>query len=233
MLAVYRDVWDDFYQWEEAYCSRLIVESTAATSARPVDADYMIGGTGADDVNVENEDVDRLGPVFTVCEWNEAGELSKARMSARAGIRKSRRTRTRNLVFWDHPTYESCTPINSYIFSNETPSLAACPFVKYGDSPSFNVRAYLWKFHSLEWQDKWRDPDCECTVTSSPIAASNELHGAGFLIAATAVKRLTARANEDDGELPLTIYCDDIDNIQCFGPPVDDVLHHMQARYVS
>lgn len=162
VITTYEQVWREFYTWEQEHCSR-VLRSLAPEPLEPATSDF---GLDADpnEMQVDSEDMDteNSGASFTVWTWDASGHASKEIVHAQppkatGGDRHAMGTDPE--TFEEHRTYESCTPYNGYIFLDHNTSRKTCRFIKYGDSPLFNSRAYMQSFQMIKWQEPWRDPD--------------------------------------------------------------------------
>lgn len=161
IVDTYHEVWQDFYAWDQWDCSEHL--GSLAVSADQIasgDVDYAFQ-PDSEDVVADGQHDERIEPIdsFTFCEWDVMGQLSKYTVPVKSGATGRRHTRKSNAWFQEHAPYEACTPLNDLVFVNARDALVDCPYIKYGDSPGFNARAYLRQFRSVSWQDPWCDPD--------------------------------------------------------------------------
>ncbi|EKM56317.1 uncharacterized protein PHACADRAFT_207588 [Phanerochaete carnosa HHB-10118-sp] len=210
MVNTYYEVWEDFYAWNELD-SLGHLESLAAPSdliaTRVFDFGFELDSDGAaadDEDSRKGESVD----LFTVCEWDAIGQLTKHTTPVKSGTAGRRHTRKHNAWFQEHARYEACTPSNMSIFVDIDDKLATCPYIKYGDSPEFDARRYLQQFKVVSWQEPGRDPD-------------------QTVIAATTIQRLTSSAKNANAS-GLRISWNDIDAFRIFPYDASTIFHQIK-----
>ena len=164
VATTYHEVWRDFYAWEQVFCAQRISEAAAATEIQlqAGGMDYAFEDLpDVEAMEIDTTDLVVVGSkdVFTICRWDKEGQLSKTTCSTLSAVQDCRESGGDNAVFRDHPKYESCTPTNAYINSNEEEVTAACSFIKFEECLTFSPREYLETFYAVQWQEDGRDPD--------------------------------------------------------------------------
>ncbi|CAL1708430.1 unnamed protein product [Somion occarium] len=198
---VYKDVWDQFYNWEPGACEQTIVSLAAVSpyEERHSDDEYLFDEPGHDSDISDRMDVDSLSypseDSFTVRDF-ETGRPETMVCS------------TFKIKHCDpYPRYFACTPSSCNILS--THDYRICRFIPFGGEPGFNELEYIGmeEFESFQWQDHWRDPD-------------------EYVIAATVIKQLTEDKNQDNFVERITY--EDIDKYLPF--TCGEVLYEMSQR---
>lgn len=144
-LEVFRNTWDEFYEWERGYCeARLValmserrkgtatITSTAKT-ARPTSPP---------------------GPIWVIPCPTTTIDLSGVLADFDAG-----------------PQYESCTPLNGNVYVGD--DLDVMPFLPFGEEDwdgyplpdggrkRFAYEGYIGEYSELAWMSAFDDPDCK------------------------------------------------------------------------
>lgn len=159
IVRCYREVWTEFYEWEP-YDSLQTLRSlsTVTVPAGPHysldDGDwslYAVGDAQATDTGPEDRLTVDTESKFEVCEWDSEGTLYERTVPVSVLHSSSQ--------VIPHPPYEACAPTYASIDPNLYSGQPECRFIKYAGQPGFNERDYLRKFHSISWQQPWRDSD--------------------------------------------------------------------------
>ncbi|ETW75672.1 hypothetical protein HETIRDRAFT_422355 [Heterobasidion irregulare TC 32-1] len=153
--SVYREVWNEFYAWEQPYSARVIASLAGTSDRRKVlDVTSQAGSESLCDLVVDPQT--RPSEPIVVETYNEDGSVTVTEVPCE------------ELPIYDdmtpHPSYDHCTPmIHSVSFSaEERPDLMA--FIPYADDPEFPLEEYAQEFAEFAWQDnsrEFRDPDHE------------------------------------------------------------------------
>ena len=153
--SVYREVWNEFYAWEQPYSARVIA-SLAGTSDRQKVLDVTSRADSESLCDLVVDPQTRPSEPIVVETYNEDGSVTVTEVPCE------------ELPIYDdmapHPSYDHCTPmIHSVSFSaEERPDLIA--FIPYADDPEFPLEEYAQEFAEFAWQDdshEFRDPDRE------------------------------------------------------------------------
>ena len=163
--TVYKDVWNEFYDWEPGYCADILgtVTQSLLASKRQVArvAKAMVARLLDDDAHRE-----RI-PKITADETDTV-VMSVTRFVASTGHRGVHRRTTDISIpvitvdaYPPHPKYESCTPASRSVLVDGAQE-HILSFLPYADDDQFSARAYQAKFEILEWETPF-DPDGEST----------------------------------------------------------------------
>ena len=153
--SVYREVWNEFYAWEQPYSARVIA-SLAGTSDRQKVLDVTSRADSESLCDLVVDPQTRPSEPIVVETYNEDGSVTVTEVPCEELP-----------IYVDmapHPSYDHCTPmIHSVSFSaEERPDLIA--FIPYADDPEFPLEEYAQEFAEFAWQDdshEFRDPDRE------------------------------------------------------------------------
>lgn len=152
VLAVYRDVWDEFYNWEQVECTDKIKE--LLSSGSPDSKHHQ----DLEPCEVDTEaDTSISSSSYSIMIHDENGAVSCTRVSAE--------TLPLNPSIDPHPRYQMCTPISRSIFweQDALDEEQSVRFFPYADEDRWNIVEYLDEFESsplLVWDDM-TDPDRE------------------------------------------------------------------------
>ncbi|KAL4252704.1 hypothetical protein ABKN59_004025 [Abortiporus biennis] len=165
--GVYRQVFDEFYNWEANACQNDI-NSLAAIN--PLYADYPDPGH-FDSVD-ETQDVDMA---------DEDAELELDLLDFDLGFMEDIVLKDIPVEYFSpHPKYEACTPSDRNIRSTKNREILE--FIKYIGEPNFRLKYFVDLFDAFEWQVQWRDPDMNViastviTRLSSPSKEYDVIH---------------------------------------------------------
>ena len=156
--TVYKDVWNEFYDWEPGYCADILgtVTQSLLASKRQVArvAKTMVARLLDDERVVPKRMVDGMDAVV----------MSVTRFGASAGHRRTMEVSIPVITidaYPPHPKYESCTPASRSVLVDGAQE-HILSFLPYADDDRFSARAYQAKFEILEWETPF-DPDGEST----------------------------------------------------------------------
>ncbi|KAI0784073.1 hypothetical protein C8Q75DRAFT_781215 [Abortiporus biennis] len=165
--GVYRQVFDEFYNWEANACQNDI-NSLAAIN--PLYADYP--DPGHFDTVDETQDVDMA---------DEDDELELDLLDFDLGFMEDIVLKDIPVEYFSpHPKYEACTPSDRNIRSTKNREILE--FIKYIGEPNFRLKYFVDLFDAFEWQVQWRDPDMNViastviTRLSSPSKEYDVIH---------------------------------------------------------
>ena len=156
--TVYKDVWNEFYDWEPGYCADILgtVTQSLLASKRQVArvAKIMVARLLDDERVVPKRMVDGMDAVV----------MSVTRFGASAGHRRTTEVSIPVITidaYPPHPKYDSCTPASRSVLVDGAQE-HILSFLPYADDDRFSARAYQAKFEILEWETPF-DPDGEST----------------------------------------------------------------------
>lgn len=156
--SVYRQCWEEFYNWEPHACQQFIGELSAP---------YPSDSVGFDEYNgvlvsygfttkeyIMDLDVDDTSPVCTVRIYDTRNSYADSRLSFEE---------VEVATIAPYPTYESCPPSSRSMTNRayEPTEQYETPFIPYADEGDFDVVEYQTECQWLSWQVDWRDPDRE------------------------------------------------------------------------
>ena len=173
--TVYKDVWNEFYDWEPGYCTDILgtVTQSLLASKRQVArvAKAMVARLLDDDTHRERIPKRMADETDTVV-------MSVTRFVASAGHRGLHRRTTDVSIpvitvdaYPPHPKYESCTPASRSVLVDPAQEYTL-PFLPYADEDRFPTEVYLAKFDILEWETPF-DPDGESTCFALVTTGTN------------------------------------------------------------
>ena len=151
ITGVYRQVWNEFYDWEESYCTQ-ILKNLASDVVNPVGPVLPTLTRPASESSLDMP-VISSDSSFTVFDFDNHREYTLASSSSPAGF------------IHPHPPYESCAPSGCIVSSpdifdsDEKDMPRALHFIKYAGEPGFPELTYVDHFSVLSWQMELRDPD--------------------------------------------------------------------------
>ncbi|KAI9463465.1 hypothetical protein HD554DRAFT_1314714 [Boletus coccyginus] len=163
-LGVYKDVWNEFYDWEPGYCVEIlgtVTQSLLASKRQVARVARAMVARLLDDAlqhSIPKRMVDADGTDSVV--------MSVTHFDASAGHRgvHGRTTDVSIPVFTidaypPHPKYESCPPVSrSVLVDGAQEHILA--FLPYADDDRFPAQEYQARFEILEWETPF-DPDVE------------------------------------------------------------------------
>lgn len=151
-LRIYKQVWKEFYEWEQREC-RQIIHSLAGRRVpgekekynKTIDQLLNSGALQDSEMQIDSENPNQ--PLLVVTQYDAEGrgisyQLEMEEISV-------------DFTFEAHAPYESCPPINQSIRLKVT-----ADFIPYGDEENFPVMEYLDQFQSFAWEEDF-DPDSE------------------------------------------------------------------------
>ncbi|CCM01343.1 uncharacterized protein FIBRA_03393 [Fibroporia radiculosa] len=141
ILAVYRDTWTEFYQWEPAWCDSRLKELAPAYPrfTAPI---ILPRAEESDDMIADDDPLS-----FSVTDYDGKDEMTLT--CTEECIPASR--------IVPHPKYEACTPSMRAIKADKSLGNIAT-FIPYADE-GFDQRGYLAQFRETAWQNRWTDND--------------------------------------------------------------------------
>lgn len=160
IVNCYREVWREFYEWEPQDSLQTLQSLSAMTTPqRPLydltDGDWSIRpDEDANDQTMGQDSQRSREAGFEVYEWDSDGVMSEYSVVPSA-------TRSRSSAADPHPRYEACDPLYCCVDPEIQQLQLVCRFIKYAGQPGFDEVGYMKLFHSIAWQQPWRDPDRE------------------------------------------------------------------------
>lgn len=158
VLSTYRDVWNDFYEWEQEESRRLI-----KSLCRPKpDANTVVKGKGKSNALA---DEDAITPHSLTRNWTDKSSLQTIYSTDEV---TSIHEQLVDIEFPEicieappmtpSPVYEACAPIARNMFTGDDPeNLAFFPYA--ANDKQFNLADYLSQYDSFAWQKRNIDPD--------------------------------------------------------------------------
>lgn len=158
--SVYRQCWQEFYNWEPHGCQQFIAE----LSPNPLDSvsfdmyDGLLASYGFSHEHVMAFDADDDTPLCSVRVYDMQNSYSDSQLPLEE-------VEVANMM--PYPTYESCPPSSKCMVSrNDEPTEQyETPFIPYADEEEFDAVEYQEECQWLSWQVDWRDPDCKSRYT--------------------------------------------------------------------
>lgn len=153
VYSVYRDVWKDFYDWEQRYCHKVLrILNPKMSTIADMPAEYTLSDSlNSITFQTKHLDLEIEGSksVYThVKEYNDDSSTEYQEISKQF-----------TAPFLEPiPSYESCSPTNRSIFVGDDSD--ELPFMPFSDDPSFNILSYSDQYKSFAW-DKAYNNDCE------------------------------------------------------------------------
>lgn len=158
---VYKEVWNEFYDWEPGYCAEILGTVTQSILASKRQVGRVAKATVAQLVDAPDTRIPRT--------WTADGTdvmvMSITHFDAPSGHHRRVQTRTTEVsipvitinAYRPHPKYESCPPASRSVlmdtFHEDTLS-----FLPYADEEQFPALEYQAKFGDLDWETPF-DPD--------------------------------------------------------------------------
>ncbi|KAI0070648.1 SET domain-containing protein [Panus rudis PR-1116 ss-1] len=153
--TVFRQVWDEFYKWEQGYCSTTLdglkCNLRDAPARQHMDRLPPIHDSSDMEIDVEGEVTDDQDCTdsFLVYDFeNDLGDVDPVQLRA---------TSFECEAIEPCPAYESCTPAPSNIWRGDDPS--EMTFMPLADEPSFKFTKYAKKHDFFAWQSSCDEPD--------------------------------------------------------------------------
>ncbi|KAH0587994.1 hypothetical protein H2248_006737 [Termitomyces sp. 'cryptogamus'] len=159
--SVYQTTWNDFYDWEQAYCLQTL---RSLARVPPQDASYS-GEKNLNGVDTYSRSLalrrsqvsDYDYEIFTVIDYSVDGEAETAALPV-VTVKGTR-------PFEPCAPYEICTPVNRNISVGDDSHYM--PFIPLIDDPTFNALRHAEDYNYFQWQMPHRDPDLEAIVTEA------------------------------------------------------------------
>ncbi|KAG1779291.1 hypothetical protein EV702DRAFT_95273 [Suillus placidus] len=153
-LRIYKQVWKEFYEWEQRECQQIIhalagrrVPGEKEKYNKMIDRLLDSGALQDSEMQIDSENPNQPLLVVTQYDAEDRGisyQLEMEEISV-------------DPTFEAHPPYESCPPINQSV---RLKVREAVDFIPYGDEENFPVMEYLDQFQSFAWEEDF-DPDSE------------------------------------------------------------------------
>lgn len=155
--TVFRQVWKDFYDWENAY-SQGAITSLSQSSGRFRGSSGIASSIGQSGVDLTTRSVD---PSHAP---QESSQTQLTRWDYTSGSSTVSPTKiTADVVsvleFRPYLEYESVTPTTRSIFHGDDDSSMA--FIPYPEDPAFDFFEHTYEYKTFAWQVKFHDPDSE------------------------------------------------------------------------
>ncbi|KAF9219902.1 hypothetical protein BS17DRAFT_716355 [Gyrodon lividus] len=159
--AVYKEVWDEFYNWEPGYCGQILGTLPLLAVNKDVFkvAREMMVGFLDDTRNSRPSPQEMKYSITTdvvvasMTDYSANGPGSTTQLVMPVATVDSR-------LVPPHPVYESCPPVSRSIRLGEHRHEDVVAFLPYSDDETFPAREYLANFEFFEWGTPF-DPDVE------------------------------------------------------------------------
>ena len=195
--TVYKDVWNEFYEWEPEYCVEIL-------------------GTVTQSILASKRQVARVAKAMVTRLLDDAQERVPGRMPditdtvgiavthfASGGHRGITHRKTTDVsipiitidAYPPHPRYESCPPVSRSVLVDVVHE-HTLSFLPYADDDRFPAQEYQASFDFLEWETPF-DPDGELTFCVCVDASENLLGAVVEMIQIETVRRLHAMRKID------------------------------------
>lgn len=170
VLAVYRDVWDEFYDWERVECTNKIKELLGSGSPDP-ENHRDLDPFEAEEAMEPNLNISSSSCIIT--NYDETGAKTSCTSVPVDSIPFKSDVDP-------HPRYQMCVPISrSIVWRNDDPDdKKTVRFFPYADQEGFNIVDYLARFNSppsLEWENMI-DPDREPKFLDTVCTNQSKIH---------------------------------------------------------
>lgn len=159
VLSTYRDVWNDFYEWEQKYSTEVI-----KSLVHPGQNDCAQQKTKGKEKSLDNEE--SVDPDSLTLNWPNSRTLRRAYPTDRVTSIHAQPLIERPEIIIEaprhepSPIYEACVPIVRNTFTGDDPdNLTFFPFPV--NDKKFNLADYLDQYASLAWQARDMGPDRE------------------------------------------------------------------------
>ena len=155
-IKVCRDLWTEFYSWEQAFCRQTLEDLSKPASARPRSLPHEKHTISIYEVPVVSSSSEQ--DLFAYEDISPDSSVSvKFTLFPNPTI-----IETNNLE--PSAGYTACTPASTNILSKDD---ATClPFIPYADDPLFVLDEYLCGFGWFDWQHDLHDPDRKFSLFS-------------------------------------------------------------------
>ncbi|KAF9494641.1 SET domain-containing protein [Pleurotus eryngii] len=150
-LEVFRNTWDEFYEWEKEYCEAKLA-ALMSERRKGASATATISTTAKKARPTSPPD-----PTWVIPCPQTTIDLSGILADFDAG-----------------PQYESCTPLNGNVYVGDDPDVM--PFLPFGEEDwdgyplpdggrkRFAYEDYIGEYSELGWMDAFDDPDLDCIL---------------------------------------------------------------------
>ncbi|KDQ53743.1 hypothetical protein JAAARDRAFT_39057 [Jaapia argillacea MUCL 33604] len=161
VIAVHREVWEEFYSWEPEGCAQLIESLVREAPSNVEEEDY---GELEDE---EEEEVDQLFEEMDLEASEDQDVLLFIDLDNGSPIRSEIVSQgVKVKTFPSHRRYDACTPANRNIHwrEGEPDDSKHLAFLPFADDPTFDNAGYANRedqFTRWDWIDDMIDPDLE------------------------------------------------------------------------
>lgn len=151
--SVFRSVWEDFYNWERAYCQSVIKTLHFSFSAARSEATVVLhnpSASGQYSASIHT-------PLQPSSKAKNQPKITLLDYTGTAPIATRYAVEVINAPEMSTPTYESVTPAARSIHQGDDDDSMA--FIPYPDDPTFDAFEHTLRYKSFSWQDRFCDPD--------------------------------------------------------------------------
>ena len=192
-LGVYKDVWNEFYDWEPGYCVEILGTVTQSLLASKRQVARVARAMVA---RLLDDALQHTGPERMMdADGTDSVIMSVTHFDASARHRGVHGRTTDVSIpvltidaYPPHPRYESCPPVSRSVLVDGAQE-HTLSFLPYADDDQFPAQEYQAKFEVLEWETPF-DPDGELASFALVATSENLLNIAVEMIQMETVKRL-------------------------------------------
>lgn len=155
--TVFRDVWNNFYDWENAYCQGVINSLSQPSGAARGSCDFFRSADSSAEKPMTQSTNKLHAP-------QKSSEVQVTEVTCWDHRRRSSMSPTRITAdvvsipeFSPYLEYESVTPTSRSIFQGDDDDSMA--FIPYPEDPTFDFFDHTYEYKTFSWQDKFHDPD--------------------------------------------------------------------------
>ncbi|KAG8215392.1 hypothetical protein J3R82DRAFT_8993 [Butyriboletus roseoflavus] len=195
--TTYKDVWNEFYDWEPGYCEDILRTVTQSILA----SKRQVARVAKTMVTKLLNDAEERVP-GRLADGTDAVGISVTHFTA--GGHRGAHERTTELsipvitidAYSPHPRYESCPPVSRSVLVDVAHE-QTLPFLPYADDDQFPAQEYQARFDFLEWETPF-DPDGERSSLCTRVTSKNLLGAVVEMIQIETVRRLAHAKNKVD-----------------------------------
>ena len=172
IIQAYREVWDEFYEWEQETCEAEIMSLASNPSPEDNRSSFLLSLQGEDTSSLDFEVAQPVESSDDAMEVDSSGSSSETftihdfeRHAASTVVCVEKRLKYHRA----YSKYYACTPTNCNVAQIKDPKVAR--FVPFDGEPRFSENQYVGmkQWNSLAWQDSWVDPDGISLLSSQNI----------------------------------------------------------------
>ncbi|KAH9940135.1 SET domain-containing protein [Epithele typhae] len=157
----FRDTWNDYYAWEQDYCTKQIsrlAASAPAQTSHTLTFDDLIApspsSSSAENAFVSNNHTNSDGAAFIRHIFDGP--------SPRSSLVRATLVKASQPLPQPYPPYESCTPLPANVLVEDDPDYL--PYLPLPDDPAFPTDDYVEDHEGFAWEEEYRGPDVRAVV---------------------------------------------------------------------